>query len=204
MDLPRSVNRFIFLFAVMLPLPRLHDPHASRVDPTSFWCVDLIPHPLGVVLRRPVRYEQVSAELLIGWTAKAVSCLIIVFDQNGHASDLTSHVHATSAHIAYHRFERYIVMAVAGEAALFYPSDVPRVSDWNRYRFFFFSNEGDPREPVHVHVRRAGHVAKFRLEPEFRLASSWGFSSADLTILEKIVTERHSDFRKAWHEHFDH
>ena len=95
-------------------------------------------------------------------------------------------------------------MAVAGEAALFYPSDVPRIFDWNGYRFFFFSNEGDPREPVHVHVRKAGHVAKFWLEPEIRLASSWGFSSADLTALEKIVTERHSDIRKAWHEHFDH
>jgi hypothetical protein len=24
------------------------------------------------------------------------------------------------------------------------------------FRFHFFSNEGDPREPIHIHVTRAG------------------------------------------------
>ncbi len=27
-------------------------------------------------------------------------------------------------------------------------------------RFHFFSNEGDPREPVHIHARRADAEAK--------------------------------------------
>ncbi|MFK3780059.1 DUF4160 domain-containing protein [Agrobacterium sp. NPDC089420] len=31
--------------------------------------------------------------------------------------------------------------------------------------FFFYSNEGDPREPVHIHVRKAGAEAKIWLEP---------------------------------------
>jgi hypothetical protein len=34
---------------------------------------------------------------------------------------------------------------------------MPRVFDWNGYRFHFFSNEGDPREPVHIHVTRTGN-----------------------------------------------
>ncbi len=33
------------------------------------------------------------------------------------------------------------------------------------FRYFFYSNEGDPREPVHVHVMRDGDEAKFWLYP---------------------------------------
>jgi hypothetical protein len=33
------------------------------------------------------------------------------------------------------------------------------------YRFFFYSNEGDPREPIHIHVMKDGCTAKFWLEP---------------------------------------
>jgi hypothetical protein len=31
------------------------------------------------------------------------------------------------------------------------------------YRFFFFSNEGDPLEAMHIHVRRGEAMAKFWL-----------------------------------------
>ncbi len=31
---------------------------------------------------------------------------------------------------------------------------MPVVFRYKGYRFFFFSNEGDPLEPMHVHVRR--------------------------------------------------
>ena len=33
------------------------------------------------------------------------------------------------------------------------------------FRFFFYSNEGNPREPLHIHVRSAEGEAKFRLTP---------------------------------------
>lgn len=39
------------------------------------------------------------------------------------------------------------------------------------YRFFFYSDEGDPREPPHVHVTAGERLAKFWLEP-VALASS--------------------------------
>ena len=48
-------------------------------------------------------------------------------------------------------------------------------------RFFFFSNEGDPREPPHVHVRRGGEEAKFWLAPEVAVAESFGFNVGELT-----------------------
>ena len=42
------------------------------------------------------------------------------------------------------------------------------------YRFFFFSNEGDPPEPPHIHVRRGEAVAKFWLFPQVALEESYG------------------------------
>ena len=40
------------------------------------------------------------------------------------------------------------------------------------YRFFFYSNEGDPREPCHIHVRKGKSLAKFWLFPELIYSSS--------------------------------
>lgn len=34
------------------------------------------------------------------------------------------------------------------------------------FRFFFYSNEGTPREPMHIHVEKDGDEAKFWLKPE--------------------------------------
>src|SRR5690606_40111225 len=43
---------------------------------------------------------------------------------------------------------------------------VPKVFDWNGYRFHSYSNEGDPPEPPHIHVRKGRDDAKFWLRPE--------------------------------------
>jgi hypothetical protein len=42
---------------------------------------------------------------------------------------------------------------------------MPVILRYKGYTFFFFSNEGNPREPLHVHVRRADASAKFWVEP---------------------------------------
>lgn len=39
-------------------------------------------------------------------------------------------------------------------------------------RFSFYSNEGDPREPIHVHAFGAGAQAKLWLYPEVRIEYS--------------------------------
>ncbi len=46
---------------------------------------------------------------------------------------------------------------------------MPVVLRYNSYRFFFFSNEGEQREPAHIHVRLGESIAKFWLLPEIRL-----------------------------------
>ena len=67
---------------------------------------------------------------------------------------------------------------------------------------FFFSNEGDPREPVHIHVRKDGGEAKFWVEPEVSLAQSAGFDARTLRRLAAVVAERADEITEAWHEYF--
>jgi hypothetical protein len=79
---------------------------------------------------------------------------------------------------------------------------VPTVFKREGYRFYFFSNEGDPREPVHVHVRRSGDEAKFWLKPEVAVADSFGFNAAELNALVRIVNEERARIETAWNGHF--
>ena len=70
------------------------------------------------------------------------------------------------------------------------------------YKFFFFSNEGDPREPIHIHVRKGGKLAKFWLQPSVQLADSYGYSSQELNTISKIIDTRREEIEEAWNEHF--
>jgi hypothetical protein len=69
-------------------------------------------------------------------------------------------------------------------------------------RFYFFSNEGDPREPLHVHASRSDADAKLWLTPEVRVAKSVGFSRRDQAELVRIVAARREEIGRAWNEHF--
>ena len=70
------------------------------------------------------------------------------------------------------------------------------------YTAFFFSNEGDPREPVHVHVRARGALAKLWVEPVIQLAENHGFAAAELRDIERLVRDNADQITRAWHEHF--
>jgi hypothetical protein len=52
---------------------------------------------------------------------------------------------------------------------------MPVVFRHDGYRFHFFSNEGDPREPPHIHVTKDRPTAKFWLRPEVNVAYNKGF-----------------------------
>jgi hypothetical protein len=79
---------------------------------------------------------------------------------------------------------------------------MPTVLRWKGYRFFFFSNEGDPIEPVHVHVRKDRNVAKFWIEPIVVLAESYGMNPKELNKLQKVVEKNAKHIKKAWYEYF--
>ena len=79
---------------------------------------------------------------------------------------------------------------------------MPTVFRHKGFRFFFYSNEGNPLEPLHVHVRRAEAVAKFWLEPEPGIAEAHGLTSGQLHDLLAIAIENKGVIRRFWDEHF--
>jgi len=81
---------------------------------------------------------------------------------------------------------------------------VPTIFRYRGYRFFFYSNEGDPLEPLHIHVIKGGNVAKFWLEPEISVAESYGMKSSELTMLGRIIENNKELIKKAWNEYFNY
>lgn len=69
------------------------------------------------------------------------------------------------------------------------------------FRFLFYSNEGSPLEPVHVHTVKDGIDAKFWLGP-VRLAGNDGFDAKTLRELMEVIETRTDDIERAWNEHF--
>jgi len=54
---------------------------------------------------------------------------------------------------------------------------VPVVFRSGSYRFFFYSDEGRPREAPHIHVRQGSDEAKFWLQPDVGLVYNDGFNA---------------------------
>ena len=79
---------------------------------------------------------------------------------------------------------------------------MPTVFRQDGFRFFFYSNEGDPREPVHVHAMRQGAQAKLWLRPEVFVARSDGLDARTLRRLVRIAAKRRDEIERTWHEHF--
>jgi len=69
-------------------------------------------------------------------------------------------------------------------------------------RFFFYSNEGSPREPLHIHANKGSAEAKIWLEPHVGVASSDGFSHAELRDIVDVVRSRRALIESVWNDHF--
>jgi hypothetical protein len=69
-------------------------------------------------------------------------------------------------------------------------------------RYYFFSNEGAPRERPHIHIQGGGRDAKVWLEPEVALADSYGFNSRELSNILQVISEYRDRILKAWDDHF--
>jgi hypothetical protein len=79
---------------------------------------------------------------------------------------------------------------------------MPNVFTWNGFRFHFFANEGDPREPPHIHVSRAGAKAKFWVSPSVELAYNRGYDARTAKRLQEVVELRRSEIEEAWNDFF--
>ncbi|MDM8547082.1 DUF4160 domain-containing protein [Candidatus Venteria ishoeyi] len=79
---------------------------------------------------------------------------------------------------------------------------MPVVFRYQGYRFFFFSNEENPLEPCHIHVRKGGAVAKFWLEPEVKLAESYEMASSELRKLSQLIKQHEAFIKEKWNVYF--
>ena len=76
---------------------------------------------------------------------------------------------------------------------------MPVIFTKNGFRFFFYSNEG--YEPIHVHIEKAGCVAKFWIKP-VKLASNDGFKPKDIKTIKELIFEHQARIEEKWNEHF--
>lgn len=79
---------------------------------------------------------------------------------------------------------------------------MPVVFRYKGFRFFFYSNEGNPREPLHVHVRSAEGQAKYWMKPVVHLADSEGFDARVLRELNAVVTDNAALIERTWNDYF--
>ena len=79
---------------------------------------------------------------------------------------------------------------------------MPTVLRIDGYRLYFYSNEGDPREPLHIHVERGEAEAKLWLSPEIIVAESNGFNARALRDIIVLVRRERAGIERAWHDHF--
>ena len=79
---------------------------------------------------------------------------------------------------------------------------MPLVFRYKGFKFFFYSNEGNPREPIHVHVRNSEGEAKFWLAPMVHLDDSRGFDARTLRELSGVIEQNLTVIERAWNEHF--
>lgn len=79
---------------------------------------------------------------------------------------------------------------------------MPTVFRHKGFRFLFYANEGNPREPVHVHAVKNGIDAKFWLNP-VRVAYNDGFNAHTLRELLELVETNAVQIEETWNEFFN-
>ena len=89
-----------------------------------------------------------------------------------------------------------------GLATGVYYCSMPVVFRYKGYRFFFYSNEGDPNETMHIHVRKDSAVAKLWLEPMPEIAESYGLAAHELRELLDVAVDHADEIVRYWNEHF--
>lgn len=74
----------------------------------------------------------------------------------------------------------------------------PKFKEINGFVFKIYSNE---ESRIHIHIVKAENEAKYWLEPDIELAENFGFSSKELSFIEKILKENGDDFKIKFTRH---
>ena len=84
-----------------------------------------------------------------------------------------------------------------------YNQRMPKVFEINGFKFFFFSNEGNPLEPCHIHVRKSGCLAKLWITDKVDIADNIGFSASELNEIKKMAENNIILITEAWNDFFN-
>ena len=79
---------------------------------------------------------------------------------------------------------------------------MPKVFSWHGYRLHFFSNEGNPLEPCHIHIQKNENRAKYWIEPNIIIDYNYGFTSKELKQFRDVILENENLIRDKWNEYF--
>ena len=79
---------------------------------------------------------------------------------------------------------------------------MPELLRYQGFKFFFYSKEGVPLEPPHVHIAKAGCEAKFWLTPDVRFAGSKRIDPRTLKMLMTITEAHRDEFEERWNVFF--
>ena len=79
---------------------------------------------------------------------------------------------------------------------------MPELLRYQGFKFFFYSREGLPLEPPHVHIAKDRLEAKFWLTPQVSLAKSRRLDPRTLQMLLSVVETNRDDFEERWNVHF--
>ena len=79
---------------------------------------------------------------------------------------------------------------------------MPVVLRIDGFRFLFYGNGGNPREPVHIHVRAGRDEAKFWLSPKVMLVYNRGLTTPAIKRAQSLVEEHRAELERAWNEFF--
>ena len=66
---------------------------------------------------------------------------------------------------------------------------MPVIVRKNGYTFFFYSNEGEPLEPPHIHIRKGGAEAKVWLRPAIAFDETNAFSPREMRDIVKLIAD---------------
>jgi ligand-binding sensor domain-containing protein len=79
---------------------------------------------------------------------------------------------------------------------------MPTITRERGFRLFFYSDEGSPLEPCHIHVRNGDGEAKFWVGDEIGLAYNHVLNRRELAFALMIVRAGRSLIERAWNGFF--
>jgi hypothetical protein len=68
---------------------------------------------------------------------------------------------------------------------------------------FVFKFYSDDHEPIHVHIEKDGHEAKYNSVPRIEQVYSHGFKKHELSMIEGFLGENAEVIKNRWKEHFN-